>query len=243
MDPELANLNLDPPRQPSPMRRGLLPALLVHAAFFAALALSLQWNRESPSDTLATRGSTPTNDTRAMGAAPSVPAETDRAAQPEAQPAAAMNGPSASPTPAPAAVAPMQPMPQAQPRATTPAPVQRRSEAAPVEQRAPEKTAARPAVNGTPVAHTPVRPSFDCAKARSRSERLICADPELAALDRDTGRLHARAKAAARDPAAFRRQNDAEWKQREATCRDKACLVAWYSHRRAQLQQVVARAR
>ena len=81
------------------------------------------------------------------------------------------------------------------------------------------------------------------ARARSRAERLICSDPELAKLDRDTGRLHARAKAAARDPGAFRRENDREWKQREADCRDKACLLAWYAHRREQLQQAVAQAR
>ena len=89
-----------------------------------------------------------------------------------------------------------------------------------------------------------VQPSFDCAKARSPAERTICSDPELAQLDRDTGRLHARAKAAARDPAAFRRENDREWKQRETECRDnKACLLAWYAHRRQQLQDSVAQAR
>lgn len=232
MDPELANLNLDPPKQPSPLRRGLLPALLVHVAFFAALALSLQWNRESPSDTLATRGSTQ-NDTRAMGAAPT-PA-------PDAQPAAAaapgQNGPTASPTPAPASVEPMQSAPPPVPART---PAEPRRDARP---RAAAAPAARTVVGVTPVARTEIRPSFDCAKARSRSERLICGDTELAALDRDTGRLHARAKAATGNSAAFRRQNDAAWKQREARCRDKACLVAWYAQRRAQLQQVVAKAR
>ena len=236
MDPELANLNLDPPAQPSPMRRGLLPALLVHVAFFAALALSLQWNRDTPTDTLATRSTTTQNDTRSMGAPPAP--VTEQATAPDAQPAPAapgQNGPTASPTPAPAAVEPMQ--------STPPTPVRR-----PPERRseATSRPAAQPSahvVGATPVARTEIRPSFDCAKARSRSERLICADPQLAALDRDTGRLHARAKAAARNPAAFRRQNDAEWKQREAQCRDKACLLAWYAHRRAQLQQVVAQTR
>ncbi|HEY1227690.1 MAG TPA: hypothetical protein VGF26_10240, partial [Ramlibacter sp.] len=216
MDPELANLNLDPPTQPSPLRRGLLPALLVHAAFFAALALSLQWNRDGSSDTLATRSTPTQNDTRSMGAPPAP--VTEREAAPEAQPtpaASGQNGPSASPTPAPASVEPMQ--------STPPTPVRR-----PAERRS-EATARQAAqasahvVGATPVARTEPRPSFDCAKARSRSERLICSDPQLAALDRDTGRLHARAKAAARNPAAFRRQNDAEWKQREAQCRDKAC--------------------
>lgn len=238
MDPELANLNLDPPRQPSPVRRGLLPALLVHAAFFAALALSLQWTRDSPSDTLATNGSTQ-NDTRTMGAAPTPAPGTDEPAAPDAQPMAAVpgpTGPAASPTPAPAAVEPVQPAPVAPVRALP----QRRSDATP---RAAAPTAARAVAGVTPVARTEIRPSFDCGKAHTRNERLICSDAELAALDRDTGRLHARAKAAAPNASAFRRQNDAEWKQREARCRDKACLLAWYAHRRAQLQQVVAKAR
>lgn len=257
MDPELANLNLDPPRQPSALRRGLVPALLVNAAFFVALGLGVQWNRDGPADTQAARDAT--TDTRTMGAAPAdtramggAPATTAAAAPsepatvpptqaaPAAQAATTVVAPPAKqPTTAPVPVVPTGASRQAPARVQAPAPAGRRSEARPAT---PEPRVARE--NTRPVvARSDVRPSFDCAKARSRSERLICRDEELAALDRDTGRLHARAKAAARDQAAFRRQNDAEWKQREATCRDKACLVAWYSHRRAQLRQIVARGR
>ena len=78
-------------------------------------------------------------------------------------------------------------------------------------------------------------PSFDCRRARSYSERTICADSELARLDRDLGRLHARAKNAAMDSAAFRRRNDREWQRRESNCRDRDCLVRWYAERRNQL--------
>ena len=94
---------------------------------------------------------------------------------------------------------------------------------------------------GQPTTETvEVRPSFDCNKARSPSERTICADGELARMDRELGRLHARAKNSAPDAAAFRRQNDNEWRHREATCRDdRACLLRWYAHRRDQLQQDV----
>jgi hypothetical protein len=86
------------------------------------------------------------------------------------------------------------------------------------------------------------QPSFDCRKARSYSERTICADPVLAQLDRDLGRLHAKAKRAAADPAAFNRQNNAEWRRREATCRDRGCLLRWYSDRRQQLTQYLSQA-
>lgn len=83
---------------------------------------------------------------------------------------------------------------------------------------------------------TQVRPSFDCDLARSPSERRICSDTELAQLDRDLGRLHARARMSAPDSAAFRRQNEREWKRRESICRgDRDCLIDWYAHRRDQL--------
>jgi uncharacterized protein len=64
---------------------------------------------------------------------------------------------------------------------------------------------------------------------------MICSDAELARLDRELGRLHARAKSAAPDAAAFKRQNDQEWRRREATCRDRECLLQWYGERREQL--------
>jgi len=79
------------------------------------------------------------------------------------------------------------------------------------------------------------RPSFDCTKAHSRTERLICGDQQLAQLDRELGNLYARAKAASANPADFRRRSDAQWKKREESCRDRECLLAWYAQRRAQL--------
>jgi hypothetical protein len=87
-----------------------------------------------------------------------------------------------------------------------------------------------------------VAPSFDCRLARSVPEKIICADAELSRLDRDLGRLHARAKAAAPDAAAFRRQNDAEWRRREQACRDRDCLLRWYAQRRGQLEAALAAA-
>ena len=78
-------------------------------------------------------------------------------------------------------------------------------------------------------------PTFDCAKARSVPEKLICTDPELARLDRELGRVYARAKNAAADAAAFRRQNSEAWHRREATCRDRECLLRWYANRHDQL--------
>jgi|GEM_PF-5203977 len=78
-------------------------------------------------------------------------------------------------------------------------------------------------------------PSFDCGKARSVPEKMICSDAELARLDRELGRLYSRAKDATSDPAAFRRRNNEEWRRRESACRDRECLLGWYAHRRGQL--------
>ena len=99
-----------------------------------------------------------------------------------------------------------------------------------------QNTVASPA----PRAAASPQPSFDCRKARSYAERTICADAQLAQLDRDLGRLHARAKQAAVSPAAFKRQNDAEWRRREKTCRDRACLLRWYAERRQQLMNYLS---
>ena len=56
------------------------------------------------------------------------------------------------------------------------------------------------------------KPSFDCSTARRPAEKAICADPELADLDRDINAMHVRIIGQARSPAqarALRREQDA----------------------------------
>jgi uncharacterized protein len=105
-------------------------------------------------------------------------------------------------------------------------------------QNAREQVAALPAP--APAPRRTTSPSFDCAKARSTTEKLICGDEELARMDRDLGRLHQRAKEAAPDRRAFQRNSDAEWQQREDTCRDRECLRNWYAERRQELSAAAA---
>jgi uncharacterized protein len=78
-------------------------------------------------------------------------------------------------------------------------------------------------------------PSFDCAKARSTPEQIICSDTELSRLDSELAEVYATAKAQAPDLEEFKRQAAAEWRFREQTCRDRACLVQWYEKRKLQL--------
>jgi hypothetical protein len=123
---------------------------------------------------------------------------------------------------------------RSQPVAPAPRPQAREglSRAAPVDTRVSGAGAAPVAPRPAPAGP---RPSFDCAKARSTPQKLICGDPQLAQLDRELGRLYAQAKAGAADPARFRRHSDAQWRRREAICGDRECLLAWYAQRRAEL--------
>jgi len=100
----------------------------------------------------------------------------------------------------------------------------------------------------TPAAFAPApplaarEPSFDCNHAHSQSERLICADAELSALDADFGTLYKKAKNLASDKAAFVRANRSEWQRRENACFDKACLIDWYAQRNFELLKVIVNA-
>ena len=81
--------------------------------------------------------------------------------------------------------------------------------------------------------------SFDCSRARSTPEKMICSDAQLFQLNHEVGRVYARARDAAPDRAAFRRQNDLEASRRESICRDRGCLLRWYAYRRDQLMREI----
>jgi uncharacterized protein len=78
--------------------------------------------------------------------------------------------------------------------------------------------------------------SFDCSKAHSKAESLICADPELSRLDDQLARKYTKARTAAADLKAFNAANSREWRRRERECTDKDCVVTWYIKRDRQLQ-------
>lgn len=133
-----------------------------------------------------------------------------------------------APQPSPAV-----PAPAATPAAPAPAPAAKVAPApAPAGAQEPPAAVAK-APEPKPARRT--SPSFDCSRASSTTEKLICADEDLARQDRELGRLHARAKQAAADPRAFQRESDAEWQNREQSCTDRECLQRWYAKRRAEL--------
>ncbi|WP_158899268.1 hypothetical protein [Burkholderia sp. L27(2015)] len=80
--------------------------------------------------------------------------------------------------------------------------------------------------------------SFNCSKAHSDSEVLICNDAELAAADVDLAGIYVRAKAAAKDPADFKEGARLAWSSRELECHDKQCLVHWYAQQKLRLENI-----
>jgi len=72
--------------------------------------------------------------------------------------------------------------------------------------------------------------SFDCSKAKSIPEYLICHDPDLAAADRDLAVTYQKANGAVSDKAALFDRARKQWNFRERNCRDKACLLSWYQY-------------
>jgi len=65
-------------------------------------------------------------------------------------------------------------------------------------------------------------PSFDCARAATNAEHLICADPELSALDRGLALFYGAALHNPRHGRAVRGQR--EWLAARNACTTRACL-------------------
>ncbi|GEM_PF-2033891 len=72
--------------------------------------------------------------------------------------------------------------------------------------------------------------SFDCKKASSRIERLICDTPDLDSFDTQLEGAYRGALDRSADPAALKDKQVAWLKQREA-CTDAACLSGLYQRR------------
>lgn len=82
--------------------------------------------------------------------------------------------------------------------------------------------------------------SFDCTKARSDAEHIICSDPELAASDVQLAAIYGKAKAAAKDPVAFKERTRAQWNYRERECHDRECVARWYADQKVVLSGIAS---
>ncbi|WP_322032186.1 hypothetical protein [Paraburkholderia sp. J76] len=86
---------------------------------------------------------------------------------------------------------------------------------------------------GTPFAHAA---SFHCPRNASASERLVCNDPTLSALDDKLAALYRSAFDATTDTAALEADRVSQWQWRQHNCKDKACVTDWYDRRIAELE-------
>jgi uncharacterized protein len=78
--------------------------------------------------------------------------------------------------------------------------------------------------------------SFRCPHNASASERLVCGDPELSALDDKLAALYRNAVEATPDTTALEADRISQWQWRQHNCKDKACVADWYNRRIAELE-------
>src|SRR6185503_6560585 len=78
--------------------------------------------------------------------------------------------------------------------------------------------------------------SFDCAKAQTRVEKMVCGDRSIADLDEYLGRYYAAARADNKGAASCLQADQAEWlKSKRDACADASCLKSAYLNRLAEL--------
>jgi len=100
----------------------------------------------------------------------------------------------------------------------------------------PEKT---PGPAPAPATRVTVRPSFNCRYGKTRTEKMICSSPRLAAQDRAMASLYYDLMSGA-DPATrghLRRSRDSFLGRREQ-CRSESCVNSTYASRMAELRNI-----
>lgn len=125
--------------------------------------------------------------------------------------------------------------------APTPTPAQTPAAAPAPEPVAPAPATTAPAAAPSPttvaVDTGPIAASFDCAKARSAQEKMICSDRDLARLDVDLSAAYRKAREAATDAKALQTEQLQWLKSTREACSDKACLADAYKSRMVQLSR------
>lgn len=81
-----------------------------------------------------------------------------------------------------------------------------------------------------------VGPSFDCAKAGTQIEKLICATPAISALDLRMSEAYKQLLSASEDPASFKKEQSAWIKEKRNACKSAECLEAEYQSRTDDLE-------
>ena len=104
-----------------------------------------------------------------------------------------------------------------------PAPVEERAK--PVVQAPVAPSSVTPATQPAQSVQAAITASFDCAKASSRIEKLVCSTPETADADRRLAAAYASAKSKSPDANALKADQLVWLKQQRNACGDTACLL------------------
>jgi len=132
-----------------------------------------------------------------------------------------------TPGPAPSPSAPVQTPPVAPPR-----PPAAQSTPSPAVQRRPPMA--------TPVVPSGARPSFDCAKARTKGEIAVCSNAGLAALDRNMAAQYGRAVAGATpEQRALLRATRNRFLAYRDRCPNRACIGDAYVGRMREIRDIM----
>jgi uncharacterized protein len=81
--------------------------------------------------------------------------------------------------------------------------------------------------------------SFDCGKAQSKIEKMICADAELSRLDEEIAKLYSEVFKKSPDETMLKKRQR-EWLKARNLCGDVPCLHRYYQGRIAELKEVNA---
>ena len=76
--------------------------------------------------------------------------------------------------------------------------------------------------------------SFDCAKATTKIEKMICADPELSKLDEEMSKIYKTAQQDEKQAESIR-QTQKQWMKVRNSCTDAACVKRAYEMRLSSL--------
>jgi uncharacterized protein len=82
--------------------------------------------------------------------------------------------------------------------------------------------------------------SFDCTRAGTRVEKMICADAELSRLDSELGTLYGDLRRNAGSNEATLKRDQRIWLKERNACTDSACLAKAYRERIGQLKTLCA---
>jgi len=88
-------------------------------------------------------------------------------------------------------------------------------------------------------ANTSCAASYDCEKASTKVEKMICTDSELSKLDEELGKTYSAALKKTPDLLALKQQQR-DWLKERNGCADSGCLKAHYQQRNGELARIVS---